>query len=299
MTSSSEESAPLRSWLFTPANHPRRVEKALSLDVDVVLIDLEDACAEAEKDTARDTVRDALEGPRRGRGHVRINALSTGRAEGDLDALVGYGLDGVMLPKIERADDLRAVDDMITELERVRSLPHGAVDLVPLIETGLALADVRAIVHGCARVRRFAFGSGDFCLDMGLFPGPDEIELLPFRAALVLAARAEGLEPPIDCAWLNADDKDGMVRSAGRTRAMGFQGKLCIHPNQAPVVHAAFAPSQLELERAARIIEGFEAAEAGGSAAIKVDGLLVDYPIYYKAQRLLADAQRAERAGRG
>ena len=295
MTSSFEERAPLRSWLFTPANHPRRVAKALSLDVDVVLIDLEDACPEAEKDAARGAVRDALEGPRRGKGYVRVNALSTGRTEGDLDALVGYGLDGVMLPKIERADDLRIVDDMIAELERVRALPQGAIDLVPLIETGLAVADVRSIVHGCKRVRRFAFGSGDFCLDMGLFPGPDEIELLPFRAALALAARAEGLEPPIDCAWLNVDDKAGMERSAQRTRNLGFQGKLCIHPDQAPVVHAAFSPSTAEVAHASRIVAGFEAAEARGDGAIKVDGELVDYPIYYKAQRLLAAAARAAR----
>jgi len=289
----------LRSWLFTPANHPRRVAKALSLDVDVVLIDLEDACADAEKDAARGAVQDALQGPRRGRGYVRVNALPTGRTEGDLDALVGFGLDGVMLPKIECGEDLRTVDSMIAELERVRGLPEGTVDLVPLIETGLALADVRSIVHGCGRVRRFAFGSGDFCLDMGLSPGPDEIELLPFRAQLMLAARAERLEPPIDCAWLTVDDVEGMVRAAQRSRALGFQGKLCIHPDQVPVVHAAFFPSKAELQKAGNIVAAFETAEGGGSAAIKVDGVLVDYPIYYQAQRLLAEARRAANAGRG
>jgi len=280
----------MRSWLFAPANHPRRMDKALALGADVSVLDLEDACPEAEKDAARDMAREALTKPRRGLAYVRINALSSGRAEADLQALVGVGLDGVMLPKAERPADLAAVDRLIHMLEKRRGLPEGEIDLVPLIETAAGVAGIAAIAASCPRVRRFAFGSVDFALDLGLRPGPDELELLPYRAALVLAAKVGGIEAPIDAATLVIDDEGAAVEAAHRSRAMGFQGKLCIHPNQVAATNAAFTPGDAERARAARIVEAFEAAEARGSAAIKVDGELVDYPVFRRAKQVLASA---------
>jgi citrate lyase subunit beta/citryl-CoA lyase len=274
----------MRSWLFAPANHPRRVENALTLGADVVVLDLEDACPEAEKDAARTAVRTALGAPRRGLGYARINAWRSGRAEADLQAIVGEALDGILLPKAETAVELQAADHLIGLLERRRGLRVGRIDLVPLIETAVAVADVRSIARASPRVRRFAFGSADFAIDLGLTPGPDELELLSYRAALVLAAKTGGLEAPIDSAWLSLGDDDVM------TRAMGFQGKLCIHPSQVRIANAAFAPTPAEAVRAARIVEAFEAAEARGSAAISVDGQLVDYPIFRRAKQVLAAA---------
>lgn len=280
----------MRSWLFVPANHPGRMAKALSLGVDVTVLDLEDACAEADKDAARDFGRAALDGPRRGLAYVRINALATGRAEADLQAVVGAGLDGVMLPKVEDGEALCAASDLIARLEQRCGLALGAVDLIPLIETAAGAADIRRIASACPRVRRFAFGAVDFALDLGLQPGPEELELLPYRAALVLAARVEGLEPPIDAAWLGFEDLDAVHAAARRSKAMGFQGKLCIHPAQVDAVNAAFAPTETELARAERIVAAFQAAEAKGSAAIAVDGELVDYPVFRRAKLLLSGA---------
>ena len=286
---------PMRSWLFAPASHPGRMAKALASPADVTVLDLEDACADAQKDEARAMARDALGGPRRGFGpsplaYVRINAPATGRAEGDLQALVCAGLDGVMVPKAERAEDLQAVGELIDLLETRRGLPNGGIEIVPLVETAAGLAEVRALASACLRVRRLAFGAVDFALDLDLQPGPDELELAPFRAALVLGARAAGLEPPIDSPAMAIDAPEQVTAAALRSRRAGFQGKLCIHPSQVEPVNAAFSPTGEELTRAARIVQAFEAAEADGAAAINLDGELVDYPVFRRARRLLASS---------
>ena len=276
----------LRSWLFCPSNHPRRMTKALASEADVSVLDLEDACPEAEKDAARGLAREALDGPRRGLAYVRINGVASGRSEADLQAVVGMGLDGVMLPKAERAEDLQVMDLLMRRLEVRRGLPPGGIDLVPMVETAIGLDQLRSF-SVCPRVRRLAFGSVDFALDLSLQPGPDELELLPFRAALTLGSRLAGLEAPIDAPAMAVDAPEQAATAAQRSRALGFQGKLCIHPSQVPPVNAAFSPTQAELARAARIVQAFEAAEAGGSAAISVDGELVDYPVFRRAKKLV------------
>lgn len=285
-----------RTWLFAPANHPRRAEKALASEADVVVLDLEDACPEAEKPAARAAVRDWLSKPRKGLAYVRVNAASTGLLEVDLEAAVGEGLDGVMLPKADNAADVVEAERIIGLLERRHGLPEGRIDLVPLVESAVGLAHAGQIGSASRRVRRLAFGSVDFALDLGLHPGPDEAELTPYRAQLVLASRVEALELPIDGAWLAVDDEEGMTRSAQRCRAMGFGGKLCIHPRQLAPVVAVFTPSRTEIERARRIVEAFATAEANGSAAIQVDGDLVDYPVARRAERLLASVGEGSRA---
>lgn len=289
----------MRSWLFAPANRPQRMAKALAACADVAVLDLEDACPDAEKEAARGLAREALKGPRRGLAYLRINALATELAEPDLQAVVGEGLDGIMLPKAERAEQVEAIDRMLGLLETKRGLGQGEIDLVPLIETGAGLDEARSIAGACPRVRRLAFGSVDFALDLGIEPGPDELELRPYRAQLVLAARLAGAEPPIDAAWLGVESEADVAQAARRARAMGFQGKLCIHPAQVAPVNAAFSPSAAEMARAARIVDAFAAAEAGGSAAIRVDGELVDYPIYRRARQVLAAQLSGQDAGGG
>ncbi len=295
-----------RTFLFTPGNHVRRVEKALSLDVDAVILDLEDAVAISEKVAARACVTDALCEPdkRRGpRGYVRINALDTVFAFGDLQAIVRAGVDGIVLPKLETVEQLHCADWIITQLERERGLPDGAIDLMPIIETGGGFSQIAALTGAArsrARVHRFAFGAGDFTLDMNLTWTADELELLPYRSRLVLASRAADLEPPIDTVWVRLDDTDGFARSARRAQGLGFQGKLCIHPSQCQVVNDVFAPAPADIDRARAVIEAFERAEAQGVASIQLDGEFIDYPIVYRARRTLdlADRIAASRSSR-
>jgi len=280
----------LRSLLFAPGNHARRVAKALTLDPDAVILDLEDACPTLEKVATRPAVVDALREPRRSRGYVRINALSTQFGYGDLVAVVQPGVDGVMLTKVNGPDEIKIADWLMTQLERERGLPPGSVELLPLIETGAGLTHAEGIARAAPRVRRLAFGAGDFTLDLGLRWTPEETELLAFRSALVLASRAAGVEPPIDLAWIDTKDQVGFANSVRWGRTLGFQGKLCIHPDHIAAINAAFSPSEQEVAKAQRIVAAFREAEAQGSAAFALDGALVDYAIVVQAERVLAAA---------
>jgi citrate lyase subunit beta/citryl-CoA lyase len=280
----------LRSLLFAPGNHARRVAKALTLDADAVILDLEDACPIPDKVATRAVVVDALRQPRRARGYVRINALSTEFGYGDLVAVVQREVDGVMLTKVNGPDDVKIADWLMTQLERERGLPQGSVEVLPLIETGSGLANAEAIARAAPRVRRLAFGAGDFTLDLGIRWTREETELVAFRSTLVLASRAAGVEPPIDLAWIDVQDAGGLANSIRWGRTLGFQGKLCIHPDHVGAINEAFSPGEREVEKAQRIVAAFREAESRGSAAFALDGMLIDYAIVHQAERVLAAA---------
>ena len=287
-----------RSFLFAPGNHPRRTEKAFSLGADAVILDLEDACPAAEKVATRDVVVAAMQRPRACLGYVRVNPISTTFGHRDIEAVVRAGVDGLVIPKIETADELRTVDWLVRQIEREQGMAEGSIDLVPIIETGLGLRNVDAVAGAGTRVRRLMFGAGDFTLDMDISWTPDEAEFSPYRSAIVLASRAAGLEAPIDTVWVDLRNADGFARSAAQVRAMGFQGKLCIHPDQVAVVNTTFSPSVEQVALAHRVVAAFQAAEAAGSAAIQLDGQFIDYPFLYRAQRVLQTAGRVSAAAR-
>ena len=151
----------LRSFLFAPGNHARRVEKALTLAADAVILDLEDAVATAEKVATRAPVRQALQGPRTGLGYVRVNGATTEFCHADLMAVIGPGLDGIVLPMVEDPWQLRAVDWAIAAAERAAGLEAGRIDLIPILETARGMAAVDAIARSGTRVRRMAFLSAN------------------------------------------------------------------------------------------------------------------------------------------
>jgi len=284
-----------RTFLFAPGNHPRRVEKALSLDADAVILDLEDAVAASDKAAARKPVAEALKGPRRCRGYVRPNAPSSPFCYRDLVETIHEKVDGVVLPKVESAADLHAVDWLLAALERERGITEGAIDLIPMVETAAGVARVDRILQARSlrpyrapwRVKRVAFGAGDYSLDVGLVPSHEEPELAEARARVVLASRAAGMEGPLDSPWFHLRDMEGFRRSLERSRRGGFQGRLCVHPDQVPVANELFTPNADEIARAERIVAAFRQAEATGAAAVEVDGQMVDYPIVHRARALL------------
>ena len=294
-----------RTFLFTPGNHARRVEKAFTLGADAVILDLEDAVANAEKVAARKLVVEALSRPRSCLGYVRINAIGTPWCLGDLMSVIGPGLDGIVLPKLEHFADLRAIDWAITNFESTHGLPIGRIDLMPIIETAAGFARLDSILEARHlrdyrepwRVRRIAFGAGDFTNDVGMTWTLDEAELGEMRARLIIASRAAGLEAPIDTVWIHLKEMEWFRRSVERSARMGFQGLLCIHPDQVPITNDLFTPSDADIAKAERIVAAFNDAEAAGLAAIQVDGVFVDYPIVYRAKRTL-EAIRAIRARR-
>jgi citrate lyase subunit beta/citryl-CoA lyase len=196
-------SGPFRSLLFAPGNHTRRVEKALMLDADAVILDLEDAVALAEKTATRSLVRTALQAPRPGLAYVRVNAIDTEFCHGDIAAVVGPGLDGIMLPKVESADHLLTIDWLLSQFERDGGVAVGSVDLLPIVETGRGIANAREIAVATSRVRRLSFGAGDYSRDMGMRWTTGEAELTSARAEVVLASRVAGIEPPLDTVWVS------------------------------------------------------------------------------------------------
>ena len=282
----------LRSFLFAPGNHARRVEKALTIAADAVILDLEDAVANTEKVSTRPIVVAAFGQPRAGKLYVRVNALSTDWCYADIVAIVRTGLDGIILPKVESADQLRTADWLIGALERERGLPPGGIDLVPIIETALGMSAVEAIARSGTRATKLAFGAGDYTLDLGMVWSRDELELLPARSAVVMASRAAGIEAPLDTVWADLRDAEGFERSAAHAAALGFQGKMCIHPDQIAGTNAAFSPSPAALAQARRVVAAFEEAEARGLASIQLDGQFIDYPIVLRARRVIEQGDR-------
>ena len=278
---------PLRSFLFAPGNHPRRVEKALTLDADAVILDLEDAVATAEKPATRAAIAASLARSRTGLLYVRVNAADTEFCCGDLVAVVQPGLDGIILPKVESPATLATIDWLLRQIERERGLKERAIDLIPIIETARGLRDIDAILASGTRVKRVAFGAGDFTLDVNMIWNRNEAELAHARAAIVTASRAAGIEAPLDTVWVDLQDAEGLEASARTALAYGYRGKMCIHPNQVALVNRVFTPSEEEIAFAERVVAAFANAEAEGVASIQLDGKFIDYPIVYRARRVM------------
>ncbi len=291
-----------RSFLFAPGNVARRVEKALTLHADAVILDLEDSVAPSDKPATRKLVAEALARPRECRGYVRVNAASTPFCFRDLVETLHKGVDGVVLPKVESAADLHAIDWLIANLEREHGVAEGSIDLMPLIETAAGVQRVERILQARSlrpyaaawRVKRIAFGAGDYANDLGLAPTLEESELADARARLVLASRAAGLENPVDSPWFHFKEADAFRRAIERSRRGGFQGRLCVHPEQIGPVNGAYLPTEDELAAAERIVAAFRDSEAKGEAAIQVDGQMIDYPIVHRARRLLEAMRKAK-----
>lgn len=272
------------AWLFAPAHMERKARGALESAADVVVLDLEDAVPLAEKAAARAALQGLCGTSGRGRLLVRVNAASTAHCLLDMGAAVAAGADGIMLPKAETAAELHAVAWTLSQLEAQSG--REPLALVPLVESAIGLAMLDRIAWD-ARVERVAFGSVDYALDLRLSGDAGQEAVTDAQFALVRAARAAGLQPPIDGVTLAARDRAQTARDAARARALGFGGKLAIHPAQIEPIQQAFAPTAAELTWAAEVVAAYAGrpAEAG---AVLVRDRLVDAPVLAQAERLLA-----------
>ena len=285
----------LRTMLFTPVNHARHVEKALSGPADAIILDLEDAVAVDQKAAARRTLADLLQDTRGWRPavFVRVNALSTPYAHADLDTAVNAGVTGILLPKVESSSQITTADWLIGQLESERGLVPNSVELVPLIETAAGLTRIDEVAAGSPRIRRLTFGAGDFTLDTNMEWAPANEGVLWARVRTVIASRAAGLAAPIDTVFPDLPDHHGFESEARQARRLGFAGKLCLHPDQVLIANEVFTPSDGEVAEAHRILEAFERAEAGGSASIQLEGRFIDYPIAERARRVIEARRQA------
>jgi citrate lyase subunit beta/citryl-CoA lyase len=267
--------ASARSLLFVPGDRPERFDKAAASGADVVLCDLEDAVAPEHKAEARAQVAGWAS---RHPAAVRINAVGTSWHEEDLAAVsAAAGVVAVVLPKADTVEAITATAER---------LPDG-LPLYALIETARGVRDVDRLAE-IPRVHRLLFGNLDFGLDAGITPtGHDERELLYARSKLVIASRVAGLPAPVDGVCTDIKDTaetSALIQSATAARALGFGGKLCVHPNQVAAVNAAFSPAEEELRWARRVLE---AVGDSGGAAVRIDGEMIDKPRVELARRLL------------
>ncbi|MGA0598655.1 HpcH/HpaI aldolase/citrate lyase family protein [Enterovirga sp. CN4-39] len=277
-----------RSLLFTPADSERKVEKAFLSAADGVILDLEDAVAVSAKPLARERAAEIVAEPRRLPAYVRVNGTTTPFCFRDVMAVTRPGLSGILLPKVESAAQLLTIDWVMTQIEEELGLPRNGCEIMPLIETAGGLTALDEIARATPRVRRLAFGAVDLAFDMDIDIEDDRGAMEQARFAVARASRAAGLTAPFDTAFPGISEPERLRATARHAKALGYSGKSCIHPSQVEIVNEVFSPSATELDRSRRIVAAFDEAEAKGSAAIMLDGQMIDYPIVDKARRLLA-----------
>jgi citrate lyase subunit beta/citryl-CoA lyase len=286
---------PIRSWLYAPGNNARLLEKVFGAGADAVVLDLEDAVPPAQKLRAREMVSQAV----RGRADlprpwvfVRVNDASSGLTQHEVRAVVGPGLAGIRVPKVEDAATVERVDAWMTAAEAAAGLVPGSLALVCNIETASGVAQAEHIARARPRVLALAFGGVDLARDLNLLPGPEGLETLYARSHLVLASRLAGIRSPIDGVYTQLADESGLERSTRQARALGFFGRSALHPRQVEIINAVFTPTADELRWAGQVVAAAERAEASGSGAFQLEGgEFVDLPIVRRAESLLSLAR--------
>jgi citrate lyase beta subunit len=281
----------VRSLLAVPATRRKMVEKALASGADAVFLDLEDAVAPDSKARARGDVVSALEElDWRGRpGLFRANALDTSYFYRDLSEVVeeaGESLDAVMIPKVNRPEDLYAVSTLLSQLELAVELDRGKIKLEAQIESAEGLANVDQIASSTNRLTTLHFGPGDFAASLrmpqtsiGVMDEWDEAypghRFHHAMQRIVVAARAADLRV-LDGPVADYSDEEGLRRSCLISLSLGFDGKWCIHPAQIGIVNEVFSPTEREVEWAKKVVAAYEEANAAGSGSVSVDGQMVD-----------------------
>jgi citrate lyase subunit beta / citryl-CoA lyase len=290
-----------RSALFVPANVERFVAKAVDRGADALIIDLEDSVPLGEKEAARTLVPDIVK-RFRDTGHsdviVRINQPLE-LAVRDIEAAVISGVDAIMVTKVEGAEHLRLLDEMVTRLEQSRRLPPGEIWFIGLIEAPGPLARAYDIARSTPRLAGISLGAEDYATAIGAKP-TEEILLMP-KQQVLQAARAAGIMP-LGTIGSVADfgDLDGYTRIVKRSADFGFVGAACIHPSLVPILNSGFSPSVKDVADAERIVALDKQAAAEGRASFAIDGKMIDIPIVQRAEALLERANAiAARKRRG
>ncbi len=279
-----------RSLLYVPTNVAKFVASAADRGADGVILDLEDAVAPAQKPAARGMLADAVKQAGRRGGDVLVRVNRPWRLlVADLEAAVIPGVAALALPKIESAEHVQAIAEIVDELESERGLPPGGVRFVPMVETASGFFRTEAIARAHPRVVAITIGAEDLALSVGMLP---EAEGLFYpKQQSVFAARAAGILP-LGFVGTVADYKDPAKFRATiqRSRKLGFLGAACIHPTQVPILNEEYAPSEAEVAMAERMVAAYDAAMAAGKGAVEFEGRMIDIPVVDRAKGVLARA---------
>ncbi|ATY58734.1 citrate lyase beta [Cordyceps militaris] len=286
-----------RSLLYVPASSQKMLTKSLGLVSDNITYDLEDSVTPAAKASARALLQSHLAAlPARpstvAELAVRVNAVSTPFCLDDLRALAGQPrVDAVVVPKVESAADLFFVTDVLRHVVA----PSSPVKIIALIESARAVVDLPSICRASPLLDGLVFAAEDFALDLSITRTPSLSEFLYARSAIVTAARAFGLPSAIDLVCTSFRGEQGMRTlqdECAGGKAMGFNGKQCIHPSQVETVQRLFAPTPDEVEWAVRIVIADDKAAAAGRGAWTMDGKMIDAPVSGKARSIVSKAEQ-------
>ena len=284
-----------RSILYVPGNVPKFIDRAHERGADCVLVDLEDSVQPAQKPEARAMLAETMSKVARGGADVAVRINRPMRlAVQDIEAAVRPGLSALFITKTESVQHLRLLDEVVTELEKERGLPVGAIGFGAMIEHPRALPHIDDIAEHGPRVISMMLGGEDFALETGSVPGDETLEL-PKRL-VAFAAQAHGVNMfGILGTVADYSDPEAYKRSAERARRFGFSGGTCIHPGLVAALNDAFTPKADEVAYAKKLIDADKQAQAEGRGSFSVDGKMIDIPVIDRARKLLARHEAIEK----
>ena len=277
----------LRSLLFVPGNNPRFLEKSKALPADIVCFDLEDSVPTEEKESARKLIRQAVEGRAAycSEIYVRTNSPASGMLGEDLKAVVQKGVDGVVIPKVNNAGEIKKIEKILAGLERKRKLKP--VELMASIESSEGVVNSYLIASSSPRVSALVFGVFDLLNDLGVEYTKNPEGAKYARAKIPVDARAAG-KYALDAIWQDLDDPAGLEGDCAVAKSLGYAGKTVIHPDQIEAVHRMFYPSALVIEWARKVISQYESAKGRKRGDTRVEGKMIDEVHFKRAKALIS-----------
>ncbi|MDR3280374.1 MAG: CoA ester lyase [Synergistaceae bacterium] len=280
-----------RTMLYLPGNNPNMLLRGHLFEPDGLVIDLEDSVSAGEKDSARILVRDVLRGGEFGNCEVtvRINAADTDHWRNDVGAVVPCGVAGLRVPKVENPQMVRDIDEEISAVEARSAIEPGSVKIFCLLETAMGVWNAFDIAKASPRVTAILPGGEDLAADLRTSRSREGTELEWIRRMIIVAARAAGVDA-LDTVYPHVNDDEGLEREVGFIKQLGYDGKSVIHPNQIPVIHAVFNPTEKEIQTARRIVDAAAEAASRGLGAVSLDGRMIDAPVIRRARYTLMRA---------
>jgi len=280
-----------RSLIFVPGNNPRFLEKAKTLSADIVCFDLEDSVPDSEKKNARNLIKDALKTRSQYSSeiYVRTNSPTSGKIQDDLKEIVQKGIDGIVIPKVNNAIELKKIEKTLALLEKKQKLQP--IGLIPSIESAEGVANTHEIASASKRISAIVFGVFDFLNDMGIEYTKQPEGAKFARAKIPIEAKAVGVYA-LDAIWQDLKDEKGLIEDCKIGKSLGYVGKTIIHPDQILIIHKTFHPNKTELEWAEKVCNTYEKSTKKGKGATTVDGKMIDEVHYKRAKSLLDLANR-------
>lgn len=280
-----------RALLYMPGDNWKMITKSITLGVDSICMDMEDGTAVNKKAEARATIAKALQELDFGASEklARINSVGSGWEKDDIEAVLPYKPDGIVIPKVESFEHIEWASRIIEDAELKNGWQVNSIRILIGVETAKGILNLKDIASH-PRLDAVIFGGEDFAASIGATRTKDAIELLYARQAVIVACTAFDLQP-LDIVTIDYKDLEALKLESEFGARLGFSGKQVIHPNQVPVVQAAFTPSAEAIAYAKRIVETFEASQKEGKGAYSLDGKMIDMPLLKNAQKVLARAK--------